>query len=73
MINTSIYNIIINKLFYIKKLCLIILSEINKSLKVGFHYIILLFDLIIYLWLKDSKKSLLNTKKNNITITKISK
>ena len=45
----SIFDIIIGKFYYKKKLCLIILFEINKNLKVGFYYTILPFDLTIYL------------------------
>ena len=51
VIGTSIFGIIIDKFRYKKELYLVILFEIDKSLKVSFYYIILLFDLIVYLWI----------------------
>ena len=41
MANTSIFNFIINKFCFKKKLYLIILLKIDKNLKIGFHYAIL--------------------------------
>ena len=49
MAGTSIFSIIVSKLCYEKKLCPIILLEIDKGLEVGFYYAILLFDLTIRL------------------------
>ena len=47
--NASIFNIIIGKLYYKKKLCLIILYKVDKSPKIDFYYAILSFDLAICL------------------------
>ena len=45
--NTSIFNIIIGKLYYRKKLDLIILFEVDNNLKIGFiilfYYLVKLF------------------------------
>ena len=49
VVDTSIFGIIIGKFRYRKKLCLVILFEIDKSLKIGFYYTIFLFGLIVYL------------------------
>ena len=49
MINTNIFGIIIGKLYYKKKLYLIILFKINKNLKINFYYIILFLGLAIHL------------------------
>ena len=59
----NIFSIIINKFCYEKKLCLVILFKINKNLKKDFYYIILFFNLIIYLQIKDDKKFLFDAKK----------
>ena len=61
--NASILDIIVSKFRYIKKLYSIILLKIDKNLEINFYYIILPFSLIIYLWIKDDRKSLLDTKK----------
>ena len=47
--NIRNFGIIVNKLYYKKKLYLIILLKINKSLEIDFHYIILSLSLAIYL------------------------
>ena len=60
---TDIFNIIINKLCYRKKLYSIILFEINKNLKISFYYTILSFNLAIYLWIEDNEEFLHNIKK----------
>ena len=60
---TSIFGIIIGKLYYKKKLYLIILFEVNKSLKVGFYYTILPLNLAIYLQVKGNKEFLFNIRK----------
>ena len=62
MANASIFDIIIGKLRHTKKLCLVILFKINKSLKIDFYYIILPFSLTNRLWIKDNGESLLNAK-----------
>ena len=45
MASARIFGVIIDKLCYEKKLCLIILLEVDKGLKVGFYYTILSFSL----------------------------
>ena len=47
--NISIFDIIIGKLYYKKKLCLVILFKISKNLKINFYHTILSFGLTIYL------------------------
>ena len=49
MNNIYIFDIIINKLNYKKKLYLVILLKFDKSLKISFHYTILPFSLVVYL------------------------
>ena len=49
MVGASIFGIIIGKFRYKKKLYLVILFEIDKSLKVDFYYIIFSFGLTVYL------------------------
>ena len=56
MIDTSIFSIIIDKLYYMEKPCLIFLLKVDKKLEIGFYYIILPFNLAIYLWIKSGKK-----------------
>ena len=45
----SIFNIIINKPYYKKKPCLIILFKVDKGLKINLIYIILSLNLAVYL------------------------
>ena len=52
VINISIFDIIIGKLCYKKKSCLIILLKVNKNLKVSFYYTILPLFLAVYLWVE---------------------
>ena len=59
MLGASIYSIIIGKLCHEKKPCPIILLEMNKSLKVRFHYTILSFGLAVHLWVEGNEESLL--------------
>ena len=61
--NTSIFSIIIAKLYYKKKSYSIILFKVNKNLKIGLYYTFLFLNLIIYLQIKGDKEFLLNTKK----------
>ena len=48
MIDISIYKTTIGKFIFKKKSCLVIIFEINKTLKTNFDNIILYFDLIVY-------------------------
>ena len=61
--NVSIFGIIIGKLRHKKKLCPIILFEVDKDLKISFHCGILSFGLTIQLWVKGSRESLFDAKK----------
>ena len=56
MAGISIFNIIIGKFRYKKKLCLVILFQIDKNSKVSFYYTILPFDLTVCLWVKGGKQ-----------------
>ena len=47
--SASILGIIVSELYHSKKPCPIILLEVDKGLKVGFYYAILLFGLTVYL------------------------
>ena len=53
VINTDILGIIINKLCHKKKLCSIILFKVNKGWKIGFYYVVLLFNITICLRLES--------------------
>ena len=61
--NTNIFDIIIGKLCIKKKLCLIILFKVNKDPKLGIYYIILFFNLAVYLWINGNEEFLFNIKK----------
>ena len=50
MAGASTFGIIIDKLCYKKKLCPIILLEIDKNLEVSFYYTILSLNLAVRLW-----------------------
>lgn len=63
MTNIFIFGIIINKLGYKQKSSSIILFLINKNTKISFCYTVLPLSLIVYLWIKYSKKLLFNIKK----------
>ena len=58
----SILGIIIGKFCYKKKPCLIILLKVDKNSEVGFHYAILPFGLIVYLWIEGDREPLLDAK-----------
>lgn len=60
MTGDCIFNIIIGKLSYRKKLSLIILLIINKSPMINLYSIILFFDLAINLKIEGGKKPSLN-------------
>ena len=62
MVNTSIFDIIIGKLRYGKKLGLIILLKVDKGLEVDFDCTILPLGLAIHLWIKGNRKFLLDVK-----------
>ena len=57
VVNTSIFGIIISKLRYGKKPCLIILFKDNKSSKVSFHCTILPLSLAVRLRVEGGRKS----------------
>ena len=63
VVGASILGIIISKFNYRKKPCLVILFEIDKNSKVGFHYTILPFGLTVHLWIEGGRESLLDAKK----------
>ena len=56
----GVLGFIVGEFHHEKKSCPIILLEVDKNLKVGFHHIILLFSLPIYLGIESSEKSSLN-------------
>ena len=60
--NASNFGIIVGKICYEKKSCLLILLKIDKSLEVGFYYTILFFDLTICLWVEDGGESPLDAE-----------
>ena len=60
--SAGILGIDIDKLYYEKKLYPIILLEVDKGLEIGFYYIILPFDLVVCLWVKENGKFPLNVK-----------
>ena len=62
MIISNIFDIIISKFSYHKKICPVILLKVNKSLKISFYYIILFLSLAIYLKIKTSKNLLFDDK-----------
>ena len=61
--NASIFGIIIGKFCYKKKLCLVILFEIDENSKIGFYCIILPLNLTVRLWMEGGRKLLLDAKK----------
>ena len=63
MANTGIHDIIVGKLRYKQKLCLIILLKVDKDLEIGFYCIILPLSLAICLWVEDDGESLFDVKK----------
>ena len=60
MTSASIFGVIVDKLSYRKKLCLVILFKVNKDPKIGFYHAVLSFGLAVRLWIEDNKESLLN-------------
>ena len=61
--NAGILSVVIGKFCHGKKPYPIILLEVNKGSKISFHYIILPFNLTVYLWIKGGGESLLDVKK----------
>ena len=61
--SASILGIIIGEFRHKKKLCPDILFEIDKRLKISFHYTILPFGLIVYLWVEGVGKFLFDAEK----------
>ena len=62
MADIGIFDIIIGKLCYKKKLYSIILLKVDKDSEISFHYTILLFSLAICLQVKGNRESLLDAK-----------
>ena len=62
VISIGIFGVVVGKLCYEKKSCSIILFEVDKSLKRGFHCTILPFGLTVCLWIKNGRKSLLDAE-----------
>ena len=58
--NVGIFSIVVSELRYENKLCSIILLKVDKSLKVGFYYIILPLSLVVHLQVEDGNESLLD-------------
>ena len=59
---TTIFGIIIGKLYHKKKPCLIILLKVDKSSEIGFDYTILPLNLAIYLRVENNREYLLDAK-----------
>ena len=59
----DILGIIVSKLRYRKKPCLIILLEVDESLEISFHHTILPLSLVVRLWIESNKESPLDIKK----------
>ena len=59
----GILSIVIDKLCYEKKPCLIILLKVDENLEVSFYCIILSLNLAVYLQIKSGGEFLLDTKK----------
>ena len=60
--NIGIFGIIISILYYKKKPYIVILLEIDKDSKIGFYYMIVLFNLIVGLYIKSVRKSPIDAK-----------
>lgn len=61
--NACVFYIIIYKLSHGQELYPVILLEVEKNLKIRFHYTILILGLAVWLQIKDNEKHLFNTKK----------
>ena len=62
MASAGILGIVVSELRYGKKLCLIILLKVDKSLEVGFHRTILPLSLTVCLWVEGGEESPLDAK-----------
>ena len=60
VVGTGIHNIIVGQFRYDKKLCPIILLEVDKNLEVNFYHTILPLSLAVYLQVKGNRESLLD-------------
>ena len=60
VVGAGVLGIIVGKLYHRKKLCPIILFEIDKKLKVGFNCTILPLSLAICLWVEGNGEFLLD-------------
>ena len=58
----GILGIVISKLYHEKKLCSIILLEVDKSSEIGFHRTILSLNLAVRLQMKDGGESPFDAK-----------
>ena len=56
------FGVVVGKLYYKKKLCLIILLKVDKGLEVNFYHAILPFNLTVHLWIEDGRESPLDVK-----------
>ena len=63
VIDTNIFSIIVGKLHHKKKLCQIILIQIDKSPKIDFYCVIWSFGLVVCLRVNGDGKFLLDVKK----------
>ena len=62
MANVGIFDVVVGKLCYEKKLCPIILLKVDKSSKVGFYCTILSLNLAVHLGIKSGGEFLLDAK-----------
>ena len=62
MAGAGILSIIVNKLRYKKKSCLIILLKVDKNLEVSFYYTILPFSLVVCLQVEGGGESPLDAE-----------
>ena len=62
MLNISIFDIIVNKLYFYQKFYIVVLFEIDKNLELYLYYTIFFFYLVVNLKIKDNKNLLFNKK-----------
>ena len=62
MPNISIFDIIVNKLYFYQKFYIVVLFEIDKNLELYLYYTIFFFYLVVNLKIKDNKNLLFNKK-----------
>ena len=63
IIGAYILGIVISKLNYQKKACLVISFKVDQGSKISFYYIIVSLDLTMYLRIEGNEKFLFDTKK----------